>query len=414
MNDMVKKVRICADRLQNDLVEFASQLIRIPTVNPPGEHYEECIEAIGQRLDEMSIDWTRVDVPAEKLSELAPQGQDRSRPSIIGRWGQGRRELHFHGHYDVVPAFSEKQFDAYVHDGRLSGRGAADMKGGLASMLFAIQILQECGMRLDGTISYSITPDEETGGVAGLKYLLDSGHINQDIIGVLDPEPSSGDIINGSRGALSMEVIVKGKPSHVMLQHLGVNAFEKMVQAAAAFLELKNDVEKRITRCQVKPPGTGHSILHIGGLCGGGINFNIVPDRTFFTVDRRFNPEEKMSDVRRELEECVLSLRRRGIEVETRVFQEGESSLTGEDESVCRAMSQAIEGVLGRRPKMSICPGLLETRFFVERGIPAIIYGPGLLESAHHPDEYVRADDLSDCAAIYALTAAELLGKESP
>jgi acetylornithine deacetylase/succinyl-diaminopimelate desuccinylase-like protein len=287
------------------------------------------------------------------------------------------------------------------------------MKGGLASMLFAIQILMECGLPLDGTISFSITPDEETGGMTGLKYLLDSGHINRDILGVLDPEPSGGGIINGSRGALSMEVVVKGRPSHVMLQHMGVNAFEKMVRAASAFLELKNDVEKRVTRCQVKPPGTAHSILHIGGMCGGGINFNIVPDRAFFTVDRRFNPEEKMAEAKRELEECVSSLRAREIEIETRIFQEGESSLTAEDEPVCQALSRAVEGVLGRRPEIYICPGLLETRFFVEQGIPAVIYGPGLLERAHHPEEYVGVEDLSDCAAIFALTAAELLGKDA-
>jgi acetylornithine deacetylase/succinyl-diaminopimelate desuccinylase-like protein len=128
-------------------------------------------------------------------------------------------------------------------------------------------------------------------------------------------------------------------------------------------------------------------------------------------VDRRFNPEEEMSEVRREMDECVRSLQNRGVDVETRVFQEGDSSITSEDEPLCQMLSLVIEEVKGRRPDISICPGLLETRFFVQEGIPAVIYGPGLLDRAHAPDEYIRVDDLVDGTVIYALMALEVLGK---
>lgn len=404
------KIREYIDDLKGEIVEFTGNLIRIPTLNPPGENYEACIRFLGETLSKMGIDWKEVRVPEERLHDLAPKGEGLPRPSIVGRFGEGERELHFHGHYDVVPPVTADQLRPHLSDGRLYGRGATDMKGGLAVILFALQVLKECGVGLEGTISFSLTPDEETGGGAGLKYLLDEGYINRNILGVIDPEPSSGDIINGSRGALSFDVIVKGRASHVMTQHLGLNAFEQMVETANAFVDLKKRVEGRRTRSRVKPSGSDRSVLLLGGICGGGTNFNIVPDRAFFSVDRRFNPEENLVDVKREIDEVLIQLRKKGIEIETQVFQEGGASLTEKNDRVCRTLSEIIENVKGRRPEVSICPGLLETRFFVELGIPAVIYGPGLLEQAHGPHEYVCVGDVLDCTEIYALTALALLG----
>ena len=405
----MKRIRKCIDGLKDNMIEFTSRLIRIPTVNPPGERYDECARLLGEKLLSLGIDWTEVRVPEDRLTDLAPKGAGLPRPSIVGHWGEGQEELHFHGHYDVVPPLSSEQLRPYVRDGRLYGRGATDMKGGLTVILFALQALKECGVRLTGRLSFSFTPDEETGGAAGLKYLLDAGYINRAVIGVIDPEPSDGDIINGSRGALSFDVLVRGKPSHVMVHHLGVNAFEKMVEAATAFAELKKRVEERKTQFNVKPAGADRSVLLLGGTCGGGINFNIVPERSFFTVDRRFNPEERLTDVKREIDEVIASLRQKGVDVETSIFQEGDASVTGQDEPVCRALSKVIEEVKGKRPEVCICPGVLETRFLVEEGIPAVVYGPGLLEVAHGPDEYVPIEELLDCTEIYALTAIELL-----
>lgn len=395
---------------RDEIVEFTSRLISIPTFNPPGENYQRCVRVIEEKLSQLGVEWKEVQVPQERIEDLAPKGEGLPRPSIVGRWGEGEKEVHFHGHYDVVPAAFDEQFQPRVENGRLYGRGATDMKGGLTVILFALQALKQCDIQPNGTLSFSFTPDEETGGVAGLKYLLDEGYINRNIMGVLDPEPCSGDIINGSKGAFSFDVIVKGSPSHVMLQHLGVNAFEKMIEVAQAFLDLRRVIEGRKTKYKTNPPEANRSALLLGGLSGGGTNFNIVPDRTFFSVDRRFNPEEKLIDVKREIGELVESLRHRGIEIETQVFQEGDSSHTKEDELICQALLQTVEKVKGRRPEISLCPGLLETRFFVAAGIPAVVYGPGLLEEAHGPEEYVSIENVIDCAEIYALTALELLG----
>ncbi|UCE18333.1 MAG: M20 family metallopeptidase [Gemmatimonadota bacterium] len=407
----MKQIRDCINELKDEIVEFTSRMISIPTVNPPGKNYGEIVRLFSEKLSRMGIDWQEIHVPKERLGELAPKGEDLPRSSIVGHWGEGEKEVHLHGHYDVVPAASAEQFHPRVSNGRLYGRGAADMKGGLAVILFTLQTLMKCETKLNGTLSFSFTPDEETGGTAGLKYLLDEGHINRNIMGVLDPEPSGGDIINGSRGALSFDVVFKGRPSHVMLQHLGVNAFEKMIEVADAFKVLRQEIEGRRTAYRTKPPEANRSTLLLGGLSGGGTNFNIVPDRAFFTVDRRFNPEEKIEDVKKELEERLSFFRQEGIEIETHVFQEGSASYTNEDEPLCQILSQVVGSVKGRKPEFFLCPGLLETRFFVETGIPAVIFGPGLLEEAHGPNEFVSIDDIFDCIEIFALTALELLGR---
>ena len=398
------------EELKGDIAAFIRRLIEVPTVNPPGEHYDECARIIGEKLTELDISWQRIDVPQGRLPELAPKGRGLPRPSVLGLIGEGEQEVHFHGHYDVVPASSPDQFRPVVSEGKLSGRGAADMKGGLAVILYMLQVLKESGVRLGGRVSFSFTPDEETGGLAGLKYLLDEGFINRSVIGVIDPEPSSGDIINGSRGALSFEVTIGGRASHVMTEHLGVNAFEKMVNVVGAFQGLKRRIEQRRTRYRIRPPGRRQSVLLLGGTFGGGTNFNIVPDRAWFSVDRRFNPEERLGDVRAEIDEIVSALKAEGIEIEISVFQEGEASLTAENHPLCRTLSRCVEQVKGQRPSVSICPGLLETRFCVERGIPAVIYGPGLVEEAHGPHEYVRLEEVSACVEIFALAAIDLLG----
>ena len=406
----MRQIRDCITGLRDEITDFTSRLIAIPTVNPPGQNYGEIVRVLGEKLSHIGIEWQEIHVPKEKLGELAPRGEGLPRASVVGHWGEGEREVHFHGHYDDVPAASAQQFQPRVSNGRLYGRGATDMKGGLAVILFTLLALKKCNAKLNGTLSFSLTPDEETGGEAGLKYLLDEGYISPSLMGVLDPEPSSGDIINGSKGALSFDVIVKGSSSHVMLQHLGTNAFEEMLEVAREFQNLKSRVEGRKTGHRVKPPEADGSVLLMGGILEGGTNFNIVPDRAQFSIDRRFNPEENMEDVRKEIDEVLASLKQRGIEIETRVFQEGDVSITNEKEPLCQTLADIAENVKGRRPDMSICPGLLETRFFVEAGIPAAVYGPGLLEEAHGPNEFVCVDDMLDCIEIYALTALELLG----
>jgi acetylornithine deacetylase/succinyl-diaminopimelate desuccinylase-like protein len=285
------------------------------------------------------------------------------------------------------------------------------MKSGLAAMVFAVNALKTCEIDLDGAVRLTIVPDEETGGLLGSKYLASAGLLGGDGIGMLTAEPTSGAIWNASRGAISLKVTVKGIPMHVGLQYDGVNAFDNMVVVANALTDLKREVELRTTGFNIKPRAARRSILMLGGRCEGGTNFNLVPGECSFTVDRRINPEEDLKVEKQRLFDVLNRLRDDGIEMDIAVIQEGNSAGVSEESVLARALAGNVEQITGKRPAFEMCPGLLEIRYYAELGVPAFAYGPGILSVSHGPSEYVPIDNIVDCAAIYALTAMDLLSR---
>jgi acetylornithine deacetylase/succinyl-diaminopimelate desuccinylase-like protein len=147
----------------------------------------------------------------------------------------------------------------------------------------------------------------------------------------------------------------------------------------------------------------------VGGASSSGLDSNVVPASAWFSVERRFNPEETLADVRGELETIVERHRANGVTVEVATLQESEACLSPADTPVGRALATAVQEVTGRPPRFELCPGVLETRFFCQRGIPGYGYGPGLLAVSHGAEEYVGVQELLDCTTAYALTAARLL-----
>jgi acetylornithine deacetylase/succinyl-diaminopimelate desuccinylase-like protein len=276
-------------------------------------------------------------------------------------------------------------------------------------MLFAIRALKECGVELGGRIVLALVPDEETGGARGSAWLAREGKLGQNGIGMLLAEPTSGVVWNANRGALSLRIKVLGKSAHVGLQHRGENAFEQMVRVVERLQELKREVEQQKTEHTVGAEQTRNSILMLGGESGGGTNFNVVPQQCWFTVDRRINPEEDFEAEKDRLIGLLEQCRRDGIRLEWEILQEGRAAACSEDNKLGRALAQSVEAISGEAPRFEMCPGLLETRFYAAMGMPAYAYGPGLLSVAHGPQEYVDLRPVRDCAAIYALTAIEML-----
>jgi succinyl-diaminopimelate desuccinylase len=171
----------------------------------------------------------------------------------------------------------------------------------------------------------------------------------------------------------------------------------------------KHEVEQRTTRCSIGAEQARNSILMLGGQSGGGTNFNVVPEKCWFTIDRRINPEEDLELEKAKLLEILESCKRDGIPLEWEILQEGNASACPEEGALGSELSRSIRAVTGEFPRFEMCPGLLETRFYAAQGIPAYAYGPGLLSVAHGPNEYVDLRKVIDCAAIYALTAKEVL-----
>jgi succinyl-diaminopimelate desuccinylase len=388
------------DAHRESLLTFGRDLIKIPSENPPGNHYRDCMDCIRTELDRLGFAYRMVEVPGYP---------DRPRYNVLSFHGDGQRTLYFHGHYDVVPAYSPEQFIPRVENGRLFGRGSADMKLALAMMIYATHLLKELQLPLQGRVGLCIVADEETGGQAGSRYLEQVGLLGQDGMAMLTPEPTSGVVWNGSRGAITLRITVKGKAAHVGLQHQGINAFEQMLKVAAELQTLKAEVEKRKTSYRIAPEGAAHSILMLGGRVEGGTNFNVVPETCTFTVERRFNPEEDLQTEKTRLLTLLEDIQRQGIELEVDVLQEGDSSRVSEDHPVARVLAEAIETVTGGPPAFEMCPGILETRWYTRKGIPAFAFGPGLLEVAHGPDETIEIERIYQHTIIYALVAARLL-----
>jgi acetylornithine deacetylase/succinyl-diaminopimelate desuccinylase-like protein len=361
--------------------DFARELIAIPTENPPGRYYAEARAAIVRMLEALGL-------------EARVEGD-----CVLSFVGSGGSVVYFSGHYDVVPAQSGAQFDPVVKGANLFGRGSADMKAGLAAMTYAAAHVRD---RIRGRIGLVFVPDEETAGPRGSRYLESRGLLGKDAIAMLTPEPTGGVVWNANRGAITVRARVLGKAAHVGRQREGVNAFERMLSVASRVMDLKRHVEERVTTYSIEPEPLRRSILMMGGECSSGSNFNVVPDACSFTIDRRINPEEDFQAERARLMQAL-----EGCEIE--VLQEGAAAGSSPDCVAGRALARAIREVTGKEAHFELCPGLLETRFYASRGIPAFAYGPGLLTVSHGPNEFVSMDRVVECAEIYARVAEQLL-----
>ena len=410
------------DEMERELVEFLRELVRIPTENPPGRAYPECAQAIGRKMEQAGCAVEYVQVPPELQAGLAPQGEGLPRPSVLGRYPAGRERpcLHLTGHYDVVPAGEGWTVDPYaaeLREGRVYGRGAADQKSGIAAQLFALKALQRCGYRPSGSLVLSATPDEETGGFAGLGYLVRQGLIargNTDFV-VITECLGHDRICLGHRGTLWLELETRGRQSHGSMPSLGVNAIEKMLGVLGRIdRDLRPGLEQE-SAYPVLPPACRRSSLTVT-MIQAGSKVNMIPARCTATLDWRLVPERSVAEARGQLETLAEGLRREdpALELEIRELLSVEPTLVPADTEVVHAFQEAGKEILGREPGFAVSPGSDDQKFVVQQaGLQqCIVYGPGPLEAAHQADECQPVDDLKKATAVLALAAARLLGVE--
>jgi len=379
-----------------EIVSFASDLVAIPTENPPGAAYDECVQRICAELDSLAIDY-----------EVVETGDDETgRQAILATVGDRGPLLYLHGHYDVVPGFNRAQFDPRVEDGRLVGRGASDMKGGLAAIVHAARPAAEAGTR----IGLVIVPDEESGGRLGAERLAGLGRLDRGAAGAIVAEPTWGTIWHACRGAFTVRVRVRGRAAHVGLHYEGVNAFAAAVDVALALREFEQVLRGRRSALEFSSSSrrAGESIMLVGGDSGGGTNFNIVPEEFSFTVDRRPNADENYDEAKRELLALLASPRERGVDLDWQVLQDAPSAVTSAGGDFVQSVAGAVTAITGAMPTVTCCPGVLEIRVYDQLEIPAVAFGPGVIERMHGPDEDVPIANLVDAAAIYVEVAGAL------
>src|SRR5579859_5995832 len=304
---------------KDELVALTVDLIRFPTVNPPGEAYRPCAEYLGERLRRRGFDVDYV------RAEGTPGDSDKyPRINVVARReGEGSGPcVHFNGHLDVVQTgagWSVDPFAGRVKDGKVFGRGACDMKGGLAAAVIAVEALLDSGLKLPGALEVSGTVDEESGGYGGVAYLAERGWFSKPKVDhVIIPEPLNVDrVCVGHRGVWWAEIETHGRIAHGSMPFLGDSAIRHMAAVLERFeVALYPALAKRRSDMPVVPDGARTSSLNINSVHGGeseeheGLPAPCVADSCRLVIDRRFLIEETLDDVRGEVRGILDDLAR--------------------------------------------------------------------------------------------------------
>lgn len=419
---MEDRIRAEVGKMAEELKERLRQLVRIPTVNPPGEHYEEFVQVFGEWLDGLGYDTQTVRVPADLLPELAPLGEGGPRPSCLGTLqgpgGSGPR-IHLNGHYDVVRVGDDWTHDPFAGDvvgQKLYGRGAADQKSGLVMQVLAVEALRRAGVSWRGSVTHSAVPDEETVGNrnAGTGFLVEEGIISQDNTdAVIITEPFGPRGIGvGHKGAIWGRITVLGQQAHGSSPRLGVNAVELLAEAIHRFRsELFPRLTERVSSASVTPPESYDSTLSFDTFHGGEAT-NIIPARASATFNRRLVPGETVAGARAELKSILDSM----TDVDPRFryeyeeFYTVEPTLVSESEPIAALLAQVVKEE-GLDPQFLISAGSDDQRFIVHgAGITnCVIYGPGQTGISHRADEYIELPDLVQATEILAIALYRML-----
>lgn len=414
-----------AEELITEAVDFLQRLIRVPTVNPPGSAYVECATLVGEHLHKLGYAIEYVELTPSEVTELAPYGEGLPRTNVIGRL-PGKTVspvLHFNGHMDVVPpgsGWSTDPFGGEIHDGRVYGRGASDMKGGIAAQIYAIEAIRRAGLRLLGTVEQSATVDEESTGKrnAGVGVLVERGYIapeRTDYVVITEPLQVEN-ICLGHRGALWGEIKTYGRQAHGSTPVKGVNALEHMAGfIAEASKQLGPRLQQRQNQYPVVPPEANGASLAFT-MIQSGTNVNSVPDTCTVAFDRRLVTGEQLEEARQELWQLLAQQERTvpDFRYEYKERYAAAPTWVSAETPLVREFTAAISEVLGREPGYVCSPGTDDQRFIVQNaGIEqCIIYGPGEITQAHITDESLAIADLLASIQVMALATAALLGVE--
>jgi succinyl-diaminopimelate desuccinylase len=408
-----------------DLTRLTQDLIRIPTLNPPGANYRQICEYLAARLAPQGweIDYIRA-IGAPGDSDAYP------RWNLVARLDSGKPGdcVHFNSHHDVVEVghgWTRDPFGGELDGDKIYGRGACDMKGGLAASIIAAECFITTTPNFKGAVEISATADEESGGYGGVAYLAERGYFAPNRVQhVIIPEPLHKDrICLGHRGVWWAEIETHGRIAHGSMPFLGDSAISHM----AAVLE---DIEHRLkpllaakrTAMPVVPEGAKSSTLNINSIHGGqpepapgntSLPTPIVADRCRIVIDRRFLIEEDLAAVKAEITDVLerVKSQRPSFTVEVRDLFEVPPVMTDQNAPIARSTAAAITRVLARAPDYVVSPGTYDQKHIdrIGRLHNCIAYGPGLLHLAHQPDEWISIKDMEDSAKVMALVLADLL-----
>jgi succinyl-diaminopimelate desuccinylase len=397
-------------RRRDELFELCGRLIRIPTENPPGDT-RALVALVADHLKTHGIEST-VHAPKPEM------------PNLVATLGTGRRNLVLSGHLDEFPAgdgWTFPPFAGTLADGKIMGRGAGDMKAGLAVALFLVTLLRQRDVELDGRVTLAFASDEETGGRWGTEWLLANVPEVRGDACLIGESSGTWSIGIGEKGVLWLRLTTSGVSGHSAYGQ-GVSAVGKTLRALeeiTVFGGARARTRKEIVdvmrrqRALVERrwgPGTGRMAdrltLSVGTLRGGG-QVNLIPARCEAEVDLRLPPGMSTRTLESQIRRRLKS--RRLGDVEITVTNRCDPHVTSPRDPLIGALVASGGAVLGTKPLPVIRLGYTDGRFFRREGIPTAVYGPRVHRMGG-PDEYVEQGEVLQVALVHLGAMLDYLG----
>jgi succinyl-diaminopimelate desuccinylase len=378
---------------EKEVVRFCQELLRFRSVNPPGDELAAA-EYISGVLAAAGLE--------VELIKHAP-----TRASLISRLrGSGKAPaLLFNGHIDTVPvgieAWIHDPFAGVLADGKIWGRGAADMKGGVAALMMALKILAQAKLPLKGDLIFAATAGEETNslGATAIASRKDLGPVQA----ILIPEPSENELFIAEKGAFWIELCTQGKTAHGSMPDLGRNALLMMIRLIEEFGKL--DIPFKLHPLL---DGFTRSVNTIAG----GVKTNVVPDSCVATIDMRTVPGQDHPAILGQIEGLIKKMQQKtpDFKASVKIINDRAPIETPADDPAVEIFCEVIRQVTRKNP----LPG--GTRYFTDGVVfvpalkaPLLICGPGAPAMAHQPNECVEIEKLLDAVRIYTLAAIRFL-----
>ncbi len=376
-----------------DFVKVLSDLVAIDTTVPPGKNYARALNYLSPFFTRAGCAGEIIPIPPEHA-----EGRNDRAALICHRRNPAKPRLIFYAHVDVVPAGGWDAFTPRLEGGRLYGRGAADMKGAIVSLLAALEELKGKALKYD--VSVMVTTDEELSQASQIRYLR---RFIEPVKGasVFSLDSNFGAVSIAGLGALQLDIKIKGKSVHSGLSHLGINAVEQSHPVMAALLALKEKVTRRRSLVPTSPD-TGLSFMEPRlniNMIKGGLKVNIVPDECVISVDRRLIPEESMEEAERELMGALRAVKGVDWEVVNGLRIPTDPPSAGPVVDSLAAVIKQVTGKTGKYGEM----GSGDMGTIVRHDWQGMDFGLGVIRTEcniHGKEEFVHMKDVEDLSRI--------------
>lgn len=408
----VEQVFKAVEQKRHRIINLLRDLIKIPTVVPPGNNYADLVDFLEPLFRNLGFTTERVIVPDEHIKAI-PYPLEGPRINLVATREHGKKEaVTIYAHMDVVPIeepWTKEPFAGIVENGKLYGRGACDMKSGIAGMLVAFEVMNELNLTPHFNLICTLCTDEEIGVYPGIYHLAKEGYVKGHILNT-ELGTQLPIVMAGVAGMVDVIIRTKGRSCHSGMNFLGINAVEEMVPILVELTKLKKEVEKRESKVPLIPalrslgaPSDQMTPMFNLAIIQGGNKANIVPSECELLINRRYIPEENYEDIVEEIRAAIErgKANSKALDVQVTFTHANYPFKADTENQYSQKMRAALKAVHGYQDSDFVyggASGSTDMGFVAHALNTDKFIGVGAITldniTAHQPDEWVRIDDL--------------------